>query len=878
MINLADWEVRNKIDYSPNGDDVDRFSLKVRDELNLIYNLLNRLRKLDASAGEIQDTVAYQLHADTASGRLLIRSADNQSWFEVGKLGKSFLGITPEDIGAVRNTGTIGAFYSGNARDLPSSANTHDIFYAFDERRIYYYTGTSWEVFLSLNFADLYDYEKFCVARTEVDYSGKDKILRLDKNTGKANVDIAGSPDKLLNCPIEVANFKTGDVLVYDATKGKIVNMPKDEVTRSDISATGEANKLVQTDSNGVAHVSISGSAAAVGGVAVSLSGVRDGQILIYDGATKKITAATDITGSAQKINGVGLNVNALENGKAVAYDARSKMLVADSHEYLQETDTSDSGEVGKLIRLGSDKIIHADIDGSAAKISGVVVDVTGMKDGQVLIYDAASKTLKPANKDYVTEKIISETGEVGKLIRLGSDKIVHANLDGSAAKIDGVEVDTSGLRNGNFLSYDGVLKKFIPTTIDLSKLDGVAVDTSGLLNGQVLAFDSRKNKFVPVDKDFVTAENISATGEANKLVLLDSEKIIHADIDGSASILGGVAVNVKSINDGDTLVYHEATNTFLPEAKNSVAGEGKYLVLKKGETILCEYNGGSNVELDISPLTETVGEAEKLKYARKIILTGKAQGEVDFDGSKNVELNVTKIQTTYAETSDSANLAAKAEKLKTARNISIEGKVTAQAVQFDGSSDIVLNVTEMDSNETAKKLETARKILITGDAEGLAYFDGSGDVTIELTVLKSAAVTAPVEESSFAKLAGSANYAAESAKALSAVNDGNGNNISQTYATKTELAAAQLETDDVDLSGFITRAELMEILAAYVTKTELANATVASAAKLTTARAINLRGAVTGSANFDGSADVLLDTEANTFETIGGDEIAGLF
>ena len=49
---MADWEVRNKIHYAPAGDDVDRFALKVKDELDLIYRLLNRLRRLDASNGD----------------------------------------------------------------------------------------------------------------------------------------------------------------------------------------------------------------------------------------------------------------------------------------------------------------------------------------------------------------------------------------------------------------------------------------------------------------------------------------------------------------------------------------------------------------------------------------------------------------------------------------------------------------------------------------------------------------------------------------------------------------------------------------------------------------------------------------------------------
>ncbi len=830
---MADWEVRNKIHYAPSGDDIDRFALKVKDELDLIYRLLNRLRRLDASNGDIADTVAFQLHADTASGRLLIRDAENKSWIELGKLGQSFFGITPEDIGAVKNTGTIGAFYSGNAADMPTTAGTHDIFYAFDEKRIYYYTGTSWQVFLSLNFADLYDYEKFCVARTEVAYGGKDKILRLDKNTGKANVDIAGSPDKLLNYPIEVANFKTGDVLVLDAAKGKIVNMPKDEITNADISATGEANKIVKTDSRGVANVSISGSASLVGGVEVALSGVANGQVLVYNSSSKKIVPSTDINGSANKINGVGINPNSLVNGRAVAYDSKTKMLVADTHDYLEESDVSDTGAAGKLIRLGSDKTVHANIDGSAAKVAGLTFDGTSVKDGQVLAYNAAKKTFKPADKDYVTEKLISENGEVGKLIRLGSDKTVHANIDGSAQKIDGIEVDTSGIKSGCFLSYDASSRKIVPMEIDLSKIGGLTVDASGIANGQVLAFNSRTNKLVPVDKDFVTADDISSTGEANKLVRLDANKILHADISGSASILGGVAVNVRSVNDGDILVYHASTKSFLPEAKTSGAGDGKYLVLKKGSTILCEYNGAANVELDISPLTETVGEAEKLKYARKITLTGKATGEGTFDGSKNCEINVTKISTTYADSSDTATTATKADKLTTARKISIGGKVTASAVNFDGSSDVVLNVTAMDNPDSAKKLATARKISVTGDAEGFVYFDGSGDVALNISVLRAQEVTNPVAETSFAKLAGSANYAAESARALSAVNDGDGNPITTTYVTKAELADVQanlqantdISSSDVVEQDFITREELMQILSSYVTKTDLRNA-----------------------------------------------------
>lgn len=313
-----------------------------------------------------------------------------------------------------------------------------------------------------------------------------------------------------MNYPIEVANFKTGDVLVLDTAKGKIVNMPKDEIKSSDVSATGEANKIVRLDSDGILHADISGSASILDGVAVSMSGAKDGQVLIYNGASKKIVPSTDISGSAQKVNGVGINPNSLVNGKAVAYDSKTKMLVADTNNYLLDSDVSD---------------------------------------------------------------------------------------------------------------------------------------------------------------------------------------------------------------------------------------------------------------------------------------TGKATGEGTFDGSKNCEINVTKISTTYAETSDTATTSAKADKLTTPRKISIGGKVTANAVNFDGSGDVVLN----------------------------------------LSVLKSLEVTNPVAETSFAKLAGSANYAAECAKALSAVNDNDGNPITSTYVKKSELESLTANTDvssaDEVEENFITLEQLMEILAQYVTKADLRNA-----------------------------------------------------
>ena len=140
---------------------------------------------------KVRGEVENQLHADTASGRLLIRDGKNQNWIELGKLDKSFFGIEPEDINAVRNTGTIGAFHAGNAADLPPVAGMRDIFYALDEKKIYFYSGTAWELVASLDATDLYGSEKVVTADDISSTGEANKLVRLD-SSGTIHADLDG--------------------------------------------------------------------------------------------------------------------------------------------------------------------------------------------------------------------------------------------------------------------------------------------------------------------------------------------------------------------------------------------------------------------------------------------------------------------------------------------------------------------------------------------------------------------------------------------------------------------------------------------------------------------------------------------------------------
>lgn len=852
------FEPKYKIDYSPRGDTVDTFAQKVKAEIDLIYHILNALRQNFPASGDLNDTEAFQFHVDTASKKIFVRNSSNESWNVIGDIDKDYFGITPENIGAVKSDGTVGKFSAGNENQKPTDAKTGDIFYDFTNRRAYYYTGTAWNIFLSLNFADLYDYESYCVARSEVDYNGKNKIPRLDKNTGKGNFDITGSPEKILGYTIEVANLKDNDALIFDNAKQKFVNKPKDEITKADVSNSGGANKIVQTNSAGFAQVSISGSAAAIDGVQVTTAGIANQKTLCYNSTYKRFEPAdkifADITGSAEKISGVGLDVANLVDQQFLVYNAAQKKIISDKKEYLHEGDVSSTGAVDKIVRLDAAGIVHANLDGSASKIGGVSVNASGIKDGQVLAYDSAQKILKPVNKDFVTEEKISETGEIGKLVRLGSDKTIHANVDGSVSQIDGVTFNLEKISDGQLLSYSSKTKKIVPVAKDTNatSINTITIDTSNLQNGQVLIYDAKNKKFVPADKDFFTEKDVSSTGEVGKLIKVAANTPLNVNITGSASMIDGVNVSAAKPDDGDILVYRKSKNSFQLESKNTT-GAGKSLTFTKGNETVCEYNGSKEITLDIAA-------ADKLETARKIKLTGHAEGEAFFDGTSDVELNVVNVTTSLA---DEADFAKKCARLETGRKISIGGLVTAAATEFDGTRDISLNVTKVE------KLSTPRNIRFTGDITGVGAFDGSEDINIPIEVNQARAATT----------------AALATAAVTATQDSKGNNIFETYATKTELENSKLTVVDKYLEDYAKTSEIettyaknSEVVKKSDLSTEVSKLNSASADKLSSAKKITLTGAVKGTVNFDGSENVEMEVTFDDSVAITAAELAAIF
>ncbi|NYT38857.1 hypothetical protein ERD78_18925 [Allopusillimonas soli] len=165
-------------------------------------------------------------------------------------------------------------------------------------------------------------------------------------------------------------------------------------------------------------------------------------------------------------------------------------------------------------------------------------------------------------------------------------------------------------------------------------------------------------------------------------------------------------------------------------------------------------WNGTGWVDLANEYAINVSGYAAKLKTERTIALSGAATGTATaFDGTKNISINVTKLDASKLEGTAGIDTTGAAAKLATARTIALTGGATGSAT-FDGSADVSVPVSSLDAtklegtasiniNGSAAKLKTARTWSFTGAAKAdNVTFDGSGNVTVTFTEIDGTKAT----------------------------------------------------------------------------------------------------------------------------------------
>ena len=316
---------------------------------------------------------------------------------------------------------------------------------------------------------------------------------------------------------------------------------------------------------------------------------------------------------------------------------------------------------------------------------------------------------------------------------------------------------------------------------------------------------------------------------------------------------------------------------------------------------------------------TGNAATASKLSTARKINITGNATGAATFDGTSDVSINVSVSQAAHADkaTADKYGADIADNYIKHYINVSTQdlngvrvGGLYAQSLNanattarhypeneacsilviqngangVDGCTQICTTFSSHNSYKreydvvskawsawrryafedstvaSAQKLATARKINITGNAVGSTTFDGTGDANINVSV--SQATNAGSANKLFYSEHGG-NSIQNGANDFSPTVGGDSANmnitswygVSFTNGCNSGVIPQGKTAVGIDVRYSVVRAKTFE---------GTLNGNSATASKLATARAISLTGNASGSANFDGSGNVSINTTVN--------------
>lgn len=449
---MSKWTVSNPIDYSADGDDIDRAALKTKQEFEVVTDRLNFLRTngVDEGVAGNAEPCEWRVDNSTTPATILMRSADNTRWFTMGLLKDSF-GLTAENVGGVSKDEDypLGAIMYGAEKDMPIAANQGDFYFTKDTNRMYIRRGSTWQLFNGNSIDDIKGVRDKLLLREEVAESGPGMVPRLNA-IGKGEFDITGSPDRIMDREVHVnpmpvdPNLPYGEydelgqdqIIAYNAQERRWENRPRLDYPQSQ---TGGRNVAVITNGEGLVVADITGSARRIADIPVRANRVVNDDVFAYDADTQTIinkprlefpvsqtgganafvvtdgngVANVNISGSAKAVDGVKVNAAGVANGYTLEYDANARAFKA--------------------------------VKGATA-FRGVPLDTAGLANGDVLAYDGLNNKFTPVKKDALTEADVTVTGEPDKIVRLDHAGLIHAKFrDLEASSLSGYPISLEG-------------------------------------------------------------------------------------------------------------------------------------------------------------------------------------------------------------------------------------------------------------------------------------------------------------------------------------------------------------------------------------------------------------------------------------------------
>ena len=225
----------------------------------------------------------------------------------------------------------------------------------------------------------------------------------------------------------------------------------------------------------------------------VDVTGITDGQVLVWDTATSKfIPGDGGTSGSTAYVFSVAIADWVADGLKykitvlpAVHGQGENGYLFTLGFIGTEQTLNEVSVTAGGVVTIYTDSpfdgyFIISNLGSGSGGVTELAdltdVNVTGITDGQVLVWDTTTSKFIPADNG---------SGGVTELADL-------------------TDVNVTGITDGQVLVWDTTTSKYIPYTIPVGGVTELAdltdVNVTGITDGQVLVWDTTTSKYIPAD------------------------------------------------------------------------------------------------------------------------------------------------------------------------------------------------------------------------------------------------------------------------------------------------------------------------------------------------------------------------------------------
>ena len=343
-----------------------------------------------------------------------------------------------------------------------------------------------------------------------------------------------------------------------------------DIISSSDVSTTAEPNKIVKTDSNGDLPVNITGNAATA--TNVEWTGILNAptefkptahadETDVYGAGSASHFGHVKLSDATNSTNGAATGFAATPAAVKAAYDlAAGKADEVHKHTSADITDAVSSVSIsnaGKLIKVSETGDIDGNITGKASTADQV--EWTGVINTPT---DLAGYGIT----DAVNSSEVVDTAEAGKLLKLNASAKLPADITGNAATATNVE-------------WTGVQNK--PTTVA-----GYGIT------------------------DAVNVSEIVETAAPNKVLKLNADSKLEADIIGNASSADKVEWTGVE-NHPTTVAGYGITDTYTKTEADDLFVEASEVVSVAEANKVLKLDANGHLPTDITGNAATADQVE---------------------------------------------------------------------------------------------------------------------------------------------------------------------------------------------------------------------------------------------------------------------------